>query len=768
MVAITAKERAAAPAAPRAPTRPPPPDWTLRTPLEHGTSLLYLEYRAADLAFVREGATGPEAAGEAIAALARAAARYDLRTVLGLEPPERDYFPHLQGLAERGLLEPGDEGAIVERIEEDFALRRAHRRAAKPAGASARTTPWPDTPVQDDEMRALAERHQLRWIAERHRGARGPGDGGRWASAIEAELEALAEVMGAAPRTLGLGRRFALVLGAREQGEEILAWNGATAVARIEPGAEGGSDLARAWGEALLETLEAQAGADDIEVIEAFEEALERECPEGEDPDIWREHTFEAFVEAEGWACAGGDVAQTTRDGAAPEARGAAALRYPRPGETRARTNWVWRTLRAAIEWDEDRCALVTTADAFERAQHHRAAYIERMERAKTELARVSARSAANARAAGLGLTAVATLDAGGASAWLVRTDAETLSGAGDDGRVPDLSERWVLAQIAEGVAAQARHVLGRNMGTGWVRAERRASGRWASRAHGWTPAQGVDGAGDPTYGGRATIRIERWGASVTLMAGNAGETLASLGETIAEAACAQAASEATAMTLEWDIECNTWTTTLEEAPVGASATEIMSGERTGAARAQGAQRASGLPRAERARGVAEGAGETPRSGRTGKAGVGRPPAEGRGEEAMSEGDGARRARAAQAMLASEDEWRWNAGYKAITSVWAETVEDAERAYAQSIAEHVDGVGEGGEVTAEIVAALRQAAPETMAEIEDVVDAGSTEDARERAREILTRALAKSAAMRECYLAVTHAMFDEALQAKAA
>ena len=163
-------------------------------------------------------------------------------------------------------------------------------------------------------------------------------------------------------------------------------------------------------------------------------------------------------------------------------------------------------------------------------------------------------------------------------------TGDETRSGAGarDDGRVPDLSERWVLAQIAEGVAAQARRVLGRGMRTGWVRARRETSGRWRSTGHGWTPAGGVDGAGAPTYGDCATIRIERWGASVTLMAGSAGETLASLGETIAEAAAAQAASDAVAATLEWDIERNTWTTTLEGAPGGASATEIMSGERTG------------------------------------------------------------------------------------------------------------------------------------------------------------------------------------------
>ena len=299
VVAITTRaDEDGAPPPARA-QRPAAPDWSLRTPLEGGTSLLYLEYRAADLAFVREDATTGEAAAQATAALARAAARHDLRTVLGLDEPERGYFPHLQGLAERGLLEPGDPSEIREGLEEDFALRRGHRRAAKPAPAATHERRH-DAPVQDAAMRALAERHQLRWIAERRQGARGPGGGGCWASAIEAELEGLAEVMGAAPRTLGLGRRLALVLGPRGRGQTLVEWNGDTAVAHLTPGAAGGSDLARAWARALRVALDAQASNDERAMLDAFDAALERERPEGEDPQAWVEHTFEAFVEAEG------------------------------------------------------------------------------------------------------------------------------------------------------------------------------------------------------------------------------------------------------------------------------------------------------------------------------------------------------------------------------------------------------------------------------------------------------------------------------------
>ena len=128
----------------------------------------------------------------------------------------------------------------------------------------------------------------------------------------------------------------------------------------------------------------------------------------------------------------------------------------------------------------------------------------------------------------------------------------------------------------------------------------------------------------------------------------------------------------------------------------------------------------------------------------------------------MTGGESARRARAARAIRADEQEWRWNAGHKAITAVWTEVVERAEAAYARTIAEHVDGVGRDGEVTVAILDAMRAAEPEAMAEVEDIVDAATGEGPRERAREVLARALRKSEAMRECYLAVTEQMAGEA------
>ena len=129
------------------------------------------------------------------------------------------------------------------------------------------------------------------------------------------------------------------------------------------------------------------------------------------------------------------------------------------------------------------------------------------------------------------------------------------------------------------------------------------------------------------------------------------------------------------------------------------------------------------------------------------------------------------RGRAAQAMLA-DDEWRWSAGYKAITSVWTEMVEDAERTCALGIAEHTDRIGEGGEVTRAIIEGMRAALPEVIAEAEDCLlkhDENAGEDERrEERREVLAVVLCRSAAARECYMQVTDAMFAEARAARAA
>ena len=78
-----------------------------------------------------------------------------------------------------------------------------------------------------------------------------------------------------------------------------------------------------------------------------------------------------------------------------------------------------------------------------------------------------------------------------------------------------------------------------------------------------------------------ADTRIERWGKSVMIMPANANEMLASVAETLAEAAAAQARSDAATISVHWDVETNRWTTSLEGAPAPASATELMSGERS-------------------------------------------------------------------------------------------------------------------------------------------------------------------------------------------
>ena len=106
------------------PSRLPSPDWTLATPLEGIGTLLYLEYRAADLSFVHGGPAAPEVASEVIAVLASAASRYDMRTVLDLPRVERDAFPHLSSLVEIGLLDPASEADLSERLTSDLVQRR--------------------------------------------------------------------------------------------------------------------------------------------------------------------------------------------------------------------------------------------------------------------------------------------------------------------------------------------------------------------------------------------------------------------------------------------------------------------------------------------------------------------------------------------------------------------------------------------------------------------------------------------------------------------
>ena len=453
-----------------------------------------------------------------------------------------------------------------------------------------------ETLVQDTELIRLAEAHEIRWIAERTQGARGSNeDSLLHDSEIEAQLAGLMEIMGTRTGTLGLGRRIAIELGPRRAREPLMRYNGDTARLHLDLHAPPGSDLARGWARALLAIIDASGTQADSEVLAAFEQALlalrpatSRRKPTTRQRNDWIEHTFEAFVEAERWTCAGGDVAITTRSAAEPGANVTRAQSYPQPGATREATSWLWHMLRAAIEWSTDGVELRVDAEDFAKAPALLGAHRARAARATQEFARLSARNVANARAAKLTLCAVITYDEEGADAAVLPIDDTRIVyyTRGDDGKPPRIDTPWLAAQIVEAVAGHAREVLGLGMYCASARARREADGRWQCTHRSWKPREGVDGKGDPTYGNQPTIAIEHASGTVTLWPAEAHITLETLAETVAAHATARhpdAGEDATA--LAWLIYENTWLAGTGTYGGAQSATELLSGVRTGRCR---------------------------------------------------------------------------------------------------------------------------------------------------------------------------------------
>ena len=212
----------------------------------------------------------------------------------------------------------------------------------------------------------------MRWIAESREGARGASDSRIYASEIEAQLAAIHELMGAHHRTLGLGRRLAIRLGPKKARDPTIESTHDGAVLHVELERRDGSDLARAWSRGLRSVLRRSTTRAEARLLDAFEQALLAQRPgratrSERMREEWFGRTFEAFIDAEGWSCAGGDVAATTRTAAKREATGPKAAKYPDPGparerwawlpssdSVRERTNWLWHMFRAAIEWDID------------------------------------------------------------------------------------------------------------------------------------------------------------------------------------------------------------------------------------------------------------------------------------------------------------------------------------------------------------------------------------------------------------------------------
>ena len=116
---------------------------------------------------------------------------------------------------------------------------------------------------------------------------------------------------------------------------------------------------------------------------------------------------------------------------------------------------------------------------------------------------------------------------------------------------------------------------------------------------------------------------------------------------------------------------------------------------------------------------------------------------------------------AGQAIVDTQHEWRWSAGYKAVTAAWTESVEEAEQTMARAIIEHIESMeGAGETVIAAIVARLEEREPERMCEIAPS-EMGTGDTAQEQAAETLVRALCAGEHMRAAYVAAVDELISE-------
>ena len=312
----------------------------------------------------------------------------------------------------------------------------------------------------------IAGLHELRWLRDGSRIGERYGSNA-YPNEIERELESLEEVLGTRPGCSGLGRRIGIEIGKRPKRDHPMRWENDTAVIRLDPAGEGGRDLARGWIAAWREIAERFGTPDEDEFLPAFEEALAAHRPgrraTKKQRAAWLELTFEAFVEAEGWNCGGGDVEPTTRAEARPENWNPERCRYPEPGPVRDATNWLWHLLRSSLEWDEDAVRISEDKEILDRAEELRQAHVERTEQAEIEYARLSARSVANATVAGLGRAPVMGYDDQGPQGHVIELDSGMKEGwtRNDDGQMPALDTPWLVAQGVEATTMAFRDVIG-------------------------------------------------------------------------------------------------------------------------------------------------------------------------------------------------------------------------------------------------------------------------------------------------------------------
>ena len=127
-----------------------------------------------------------------------------------------------------------------------------------------------------------------------------------------------------------------------------------------------------------------------------------------------------------------------------------------------------------------------------------------------------------------------------------------------------------------------ARDVLGFGMHRAIMTVESRQDGTDECVEVNWIPAEGVDGQGDPTYGILAVPIVEWVREHALLGVGTADDAARVLGVTIAEGVRARTRSSKETVMVYWDIPDNRFATSIEPAERLRSATEIVSGERTG------------------------------------------------------------------------------------------------------------------------------------------------------------------------------------------
>ena len=452
----------------------------------------------------------------------------------------------------------------------------------------------------DAELEQTADEYGMRWIAESREGDRGASDWRSYGSEIEAQLAAMHELMGAHHRTLGLGRRLAIRLGPTRARTAAMDVTPDGAVLHVEIGRRDGSDLARAWWQGLRSVLRRTGTRREIELLDAFEEALLAERPRGATRSErmrgeWFERTFEAFIETEGWSRAGGDVTATTREVAKREATGPKAAKYPSAGPARTRwpwlpasgsvrerTNWLWHMLRAAIEWDIDGPELRGTPEMFAQAHRLRREHQERWERAAIEFARLSSRSIANARAAGHAHAPVIGTDEDGPCASIIALEGRWHEPwtREDDGRPPNINTPWLAAQLLEALTEHARDCIGFDMIGAIATMDLDGEGAWSCTTVGWDPQGGVDGSGDPTYGDLALVGVEHWGPGPMLTVVRADTMLATLGEAMARTLTDQHGQTAETIQIYWDIVNNTFISNAHSGRA-TSISEMLSGTRT-------------------------------------------------------------------------------------------------------------------------------------------------------------------------------------------